>query len=151
MKAGTRKRLSQKERKAVYELCDGHCAYCGKEITIREMQVDHYLSFEFGFAITQGKGEIDSMDNYLPACRSCNYRKSGGHIESFRRSVTALHDVLMRDSVTYRDAVRFGQVTPSQHVQQFYYEKIGATIPAMKWDEDFRKMMHDAYFKVVEE
>ena len=63
MKTGTRKRLSQKERKAVYELCGGHCAYCGKEIAIKEMQVDHYISFEFGLTIVQGKGEIDSMDN----------------------------------------------------------------------------------------
>ena len=55
-----------------------------------------------------------------------------------------------RPDPRYRDAVRFGQVVPSQHVQEFYYEKIGLTIPAMKWDEEFRNMMHKEYFKEVE-
>ncbi|MBQ6960851.1 MAG: HNH endonuclease [Clostridia bacterium] len=136
-----RKRITPKERQHVYALCDGHCAYCGKEITIREMQVDHYLSVETGPAIADGKGDIDSIDNYLPACRSCNYRKSMMHVDQFRANVSRLHQVLMRDSVTYRDAVRFGQVTPNEHVQEFYFEKIGVKIPAMEWDADFRCMM----------
>jgi 5-methylcytosine-specific restriction endonuclease McrA len=28
-------------REEVYNKCSGHCAYCGKEITIKQMQVDH--------------------------------------------------------------------------------------------------------------
>ena len=151
MKPVIRKRITQKEREYVYNLCDGHCAYCGKEITKKEMQVDHYLSHEFGYAIAQDKGEIDSLDNYLPSCRSCNYRKSGSHVENFRANICRLHFVLMRDSVTYRDAVRFGQVIPNEHVQQFYFEKIGLHIPAMEWDKDFREMMHNAHFKEVEQ
>jgi hypothetical protein len=111
------------------------------------MQVDHYLSFEFGYAIAQGQGEIDSEDNYLPACRSCNYYKSGMHIEQFRRMVSKWHEILMRDSVTYRNAVRFGQVIPAQHVPEFYFEKIGIHIPAMDWDKDFRIKLHKAYFE----
>lgn len=136
-----RKRITPKERQRVYELCAGHCAYCGREITIREMQVDHYLSVEVGPAIAGGKGDINSIDNYLPACRSCNYRKSMMHIDQFRANVSRLHGVLMRDSVTYRDAVRFGQVLPNEHIQEFYFEKIGLKIPAMEWDAEFRALM----------
>lgn len=143
---GKRRRLSKNERQVVYDRCGGHCAYCGKQIAMKDMQVDHYLSYEFGYVLAEGKGDIDSLDNMLPACRSCNYRKSGSHIEAFRRNVSRLTEVLMRDSVTYRDAVRFGQVIPSQHVQEFYYEKIGLHIPAMDWDQDFREDMHESYF-----
>ncbi len=28
------------DRKSVYEKFDGRCAYCGREITIKQMQVD---------------------------------------------------------------------------------------------------------------
>ena len=33
--------------------------------------------------------------------------------------------VLARDSVTYKNAVRFGMVVPSPHPVRFYFEKIG--------------------------
>ncbi len=29
------------DRQQVYDKCDGHCAYCGVEITLKQMQVDH--------------------------------------------------------------------------------------------------------------
>ena len=29
------------DREEVYNKCDGHCAYCGNEITIKQMQIDH--------------------------------------------------------------------------------------------------------------
>jgi len=139
-----RKRIPKDIRIRVFNLCGGHCAYCGCDITTKEMQVDHYLSFESGFAIAQGKGNIDSEDNYLPACRSCNYYKSGMHIENFRAMVYRWCEILMRDSVTFRNAVRYGQVKLNQHAPEFYYEKIGVKIPAMEWDKDFRETMAKA-------
>lgn len=32
--------------------------------------------------------------------------------------------VLMRDSVTYKNAVRFGLVTPTPHPVKFYFEQL---------------------------
>lgn len=142
-----RKRIPKDVRTRVFNLIPGRCAYCGCEITPKEMQVDHYLSFEFGYAIAQGKGDIDSEDNYLPACRSCNYYKSGMHIEQFRRMIGRWCDILKRDNVTYKNAVRFGQVIENPHEQQFYFEKAGIHIPAMDWDKEFREEMHKAYFR----
>lgn len=136
-----RKPINKNVRARVFNLCKGHCAYCGCQIDPKDMQVDHYLSFELGFAIAQGKGEIDSEDNYMPACRSCNYYKSGMHVEQFRDMVYRWPDILMRDSVTFRNAVRFGQVKIERHDPEFYYETIGVTIPAMEWDKDFRETM----------
>lgn len=36
--------------------------------------------------------------------------------------VESMPSVLMRDSVTYRNAVRFGLVTPNPHPVKFYFE-----------------------------
>ena len=72
-----RTNIDQATRRKVYMKCKGHCAYCGKEIDISEMQVDHVESHYRH----QGKDEID---NYLPSCRDCNGLKSDYLLEEFR-------------------------------------------------------------------
>lgn len=72
-----RSAISRDMRKAVYEKCQGHCAYCGKPISMEEMQVDHVDSHYRH----QGK---DEYDNYLPSCRDCNGLKSDYLLEEFR-------------------------------------------------------------------
>lgn len=74
--------------------------------------------------------ELDVMSNYLPACRSCNHYKSTLSIERFRMCVERFPSVLMRDSVTYKNAVRFGLVVPNPHKVEFYFEKLGIKIPS---------------------
>lgn len=69
--------IDQATRRLVYMKCDGHCAYCGKEIEFNEMQVDHVDSHYRH----HGK---DELDNYLPACRDCNGLKSDYLLEEFR-------------------------------------------------------------------
>jgi hypothetical protein len=121
-----RRRLSKAERQAVYEKCGGHCAYCGKEITVSEMQADHFVSLR--------RGGSDEINNMLPACRSCNHYKDTLTLEGLRDSIQKWPAVLERDSVTYRNAVRFGMIVPNPHPVQFYFEKIGLKIG--KDDED---------------
>jgi 5-methylcytosine-specific restriction endonuclease McrA len=111
-----RRKLSKDERKQVYEKCNGHCAYCGAQIEFKEMQVDHVDAFRFGGA--------DTVDNMLPACRSCNHYKSTMDIETFRIMIGRWTDILTRDSVTYRNAVRYGQVTPTPKPVVFYFETL---------------------------
>ena len=78
---GTRRRksLPKDVRRKVYEIHDGHCAYCGKEIDIKDMQVDHIQSVYLGGA--------DEIANYRPACRSCNFYKSTMSIERLREEL----------------------------------------------------------------
>lgn len=40
--------FSRKTREAVYAKYDGHCAYCGRAIDIKDMQVDHFLPLRAG-------------------------------------------------------------------------------------------------------
>ena len=128
-----RPRISKGIKKSVYEICAGHCAYCGCEITEKQMQVDHVVPFEFAELCVAEGHDPNSIENYLPACRSCNNYKHTLSIEKFRKCVSRWHDVLMRDNVTYKNAVRFGQVQPTPHEQVFYFEKIGVHPKALDW------------------
>ncbi len=110
-----RRRLSKWERTQVYDKMGGHCAYCGCAIEFNEMQVDHIVALHQG-----GK---DTLDNMLPACRSCNHYKDTLTVEGFRERVQRLHRTLMRDSITYKNAVRFGMVKPNLHKVVFFFEK----------------------------
>jgi 5-methylcytosine-specific restriction endonuclease McrA len=38
-----RKAISKKMRLEVYNKYNGHCAYCGKELEYKDMQVDHLI------------------------------------------------------------------------------------------------------------
>lgn len=102
-------------RRRVYEKTNGHCAYCGCELEYSNMQVDH--------VIPRANGGTNDFNNLLPACRSCNHRKGTSTVESFRKQVELFTSVLERDSVTYRNAVRFGLVIPNPHPVIFYFEK----------------------------
>ena len=113
-----RKRLSQAERQSVYAKTNGRCAYCGCEITLSNFQIDHLSPVAHG-------GKCD-LNNLYPACRSCNHRKGTSDLESFRKQIEVFPSVLQRDSVTYRNAVRFGVVTSTPHKVKFYFEKMEA-------------------------
>ena len=39
-----RKVISKKDRELVYKMYDGHCAYCGCELELKDMQLDHFNS-----------------------------------------------------------------------------------------------------------
>ncbi len=117
----TRRRLTKQERKIVYNKCNGHCAYCGCGLEYENMQVDHVIPLN-GFAV---QGE-DTLDNMLPSCRNCNHYKGMTQLEDFRKMVEDMPRVLMRDSVTYKNAVRFGLVKPDPHPVEFYFEKMAA-------------------------
>lgn len=110
-----RRQLTKAERLKVYGKCEGHCAYCGCDITLAQMQVDHKQPIS--------RGGTDVMGNYLPACRSCNNYKNTMTVEQFRMMAGRWHDALLRDSAAYRMAVRFGRIVPQMGKVEFYFEK----------------------------
>lgn len=86
---------------------------------MKQMQVDHVQPISVN-------GD-DSLGNMLPACRSCNYYKGAELLETFRRYVEKFPSTLSRDSVAYRNAVRFGMVVPRPHKVVFYFEQLERT------------------------
>ena len=113
-----RKKLTAAERRAVYDKLGGHCAYCGCDLACEDMQVDHFLPI-------RGGEDRDKLDNMLPACRSCNHYKRGNTLEGWRKMLEATPETLERDCYTYRQAVRFGTVTPTHKKIIFYFEREG--------------------------
>lgn len=111
-----RRRLTPAERMTVYNKCNGHCAYCGCELEYKDMQADHVEALQ--------RGGADTLDNMLPACRSCNHYKSSMDLETFRKCLERMPIVLERDCVTYKIAKRFGIVQPVKEKVKFYFEEI---------------------------
>lgn len=111
----TRRKLSKSERLLVYQKCGGHCAYCGCDLEYADMQVDHAKPLKIGGA--------DDISNMLPACRSCNHYKATLDVEGYRKYLAGIAHRLMRDSVTFQVATRFGIVNHMGDDVIFYFEQ----------------------------
>lgn len=111
-----RKPIPKSVRTSVYLMYNGHCAYCEAEIAYKDMQVDHATPLRIGGA--------DDISNYLPACRSCNHYKATLDVEGFRKYLSGIRKRLMRDSVAYQVAERYGIVKNNSDDVNFYFEKM---------------------------
>ena len=111
-----RKKLSKAQRFQLYEKYNKRCAYCGCELDYNEMQVDHKIP-----VYLEGK---DVLENYLPACRSCNLYKRTMTIEKFRLQLETLGMRMKRDSSNYRILLRYGLINEQEQKVRFYYEKL---------------------------
>ena len=120
-----RKTISKKTRQFVYDKLGGHCAYCGKKIEIKDMQIDHVYPLKLQYKTFD---DLDVVENMLPACRKCNRYKYTLTLSKFRKRIEELTENLERNSVAYRNAVSFNQVIPNKHKQEFYFEKVGFEI-----------------------
>ena len=110
-----RRKLTKPERQQIYDKCNGHCAYCGCKLEYKNMQVYHVIPL--------CRGGEDAMSNMLPSCRSCNHYKATLTIEEFRKYLSRIHDRLVRDSVAYNVAERYGIVKYNPEPIVFYFEK----------------------------
>ena len=111
--ARRRKSLSKDMRREVYEMYGGHCAYCGREIDIKEMQVDHVQSVYLG-----GK---DERSNYRPACRSCNFYKSTMSVDGLREQLGLIAGRLEKLFI-FRLALAYGLIQLTGRPVKFYFE-----------------------------
>ena len=112
--ARRRKALSKDMRRKVYAMYGGHCAYCGREIDIKEMQVDHVQAVYLG-----GK---DELANYRPACRQCNFYKSTMSVEDLREQLGLIVGRLEK-FFTFRLALAYGLIRLTGRPVKFYFEE----------------------------
>lgn len=103
------------DRKAVYEKYGGRCAYCGREIDFKDMQVDHI--------VPQRNGENDDISNLNPSCRLCNHYKQANSLEGFRDAIRKIPCKLERDSYIYRVGMAYGFYSSEEMEVKFYFEK----------------------------
>ena len=106
--------MTKKMRERIYTKYNGHCAYCGKEISIKDMQVDHIIP-------RYHKGE-DNEENLNPACRACNFYKSTWTMETFRENIRTMIDRLEKVFI-FKLAVKYGLIEIKKKPIKFYFEK----------------------------
>lgn len=112
-----RRRISAEERKKVFDTYNGRCAYCGTQITLSGMQIDHKKPLAIG-------GE-DEFNNMIPACRSCNKYKHTLDIEGFREYLSGIPKRVRRDDVAFQVGERYGVLQVNDVPVVFYFEKVG--------------------------
>lgn len=109
-----------KERMAVYQKYEGHCAYCGRAIEYKDMQVDHKIAQKNkGRRYTEE--QIECFENYMPACRSCNHYKRAHSLETFRRYIKEIPKKLKQNYI-YKVGLNYGNVIENEKPIKFYFE-----------------------------
>jgi 5-methylcytosine-specific restriction endonuclease McrA len=117
------------QRKAVYQKYGGHCAYCGKEISLKDMQVDHFepkcIKGPIGKDI-DGKyifPDLNVFSNLMPSCSRCNHYKRANDIEYFRYMIKTIHERI-HDNYIVKVAWDFGIIKYNKWDEMFYFERI---------------------------
>jgi 5-methylcytosine-specific restriction endonuclease McrA len=116
------------DRELVYNKCSGRCGYCGNEITLKQMQIDHIVPVFRGwkdnelerYDLTRGTNDFD---NLLPTCARCNKWKSTHKLEQFRKEIELQLERLRRDSPGYRLGLDYGLIKENEKKVVFYFEK----------------------------
>lgn len=118
-----RKTIPKKVRLEVYEKYDRHCAYCGKLLEYKDMQVDHLIPFQRERFKKYAEEEIECFENYMPACRRCNHYKRAHSLETFRKMIEEIPAKLFRDNYIYKVGLDYGIVSAEDKPKiKFYFE-----------------------------
>lgn len=110
--------FSKATRQVVYEKYNGRCAYCGREIAYKDMQVDHYIP-KRGY----NESGSDDISNLMPSCRMCNHYKRANSLETFRRYIQEIPRKL-KENYIYKVGMVYGNVIENKKPIVFYFEKV---------------------------
>lgn len=130
-----RKAISPKTRQLVYQKCNGHCAYCGCELEYKDMQVDHIVSVYINEYFSMGNrkqikdvltdDELNSISNFMPSCRACNFYKGTSSLESFRKNLSTMLYRNLKDNFNYKLLKKYELISENIHPVKFYFEEMG--------------------------
>ena len=115
-----RKGIMKIDRLAVYNRYSGHCAYCGKLITLSTMQIDHIVPKARGWKVS----DVNDMSNTNPSCRSCNLYKRNHSLEGFRKKYLGMLHLRLAKQFTVKIAIDYGIVKLEKWNGVFWFEKV---------------------------
>jgi 5-methylcytosine-specific restriction endonuclease McrA len=116
--------FSKSVRERIYQKFNGHCAYCGRAIDYKGMQIDHYYpQCKARFYARRSKIDVHAETNLMPTCRRCNHYKRARTPKQFKELMQTLHERLEAIYIL-KVAVDFGMVTVQPFDGRFYFEKI---------------------------
>lgn len=110
----------KEQRINVYNKYGGCCAYCGAEISIKDMQIDHMVPRAHkGYA----HDFIEDISNKMPSCRGCNHYKRACSLENFRTWLLGNLHKRLEKQYTVKIAIKYGIVSLTPFDGKFYFEK----------------------------
>lgn len=128
--------FSKEQRIKIYSKYNGKCAYCGCDILLNNMQIDHVIpqrNFEWHIKNRHFKvpdflkhltiDDLNNEDNLLPSCRVCNGWKSTSDLELFRSELEVQTKRLNERSSNYRIAKKYGLIEEINNPIIFYFEE----------------------------
>lgn len=107
-------------RQKVYEKYSCKCGYCGKDLKLKEMQVDHIEPLWTSF---KSESNLNDFDNLMPSCRSCNHYKRGDNLEQFRHKMKTLHKRVCSHYIG-KVALDYSIVSINPFNGSFYFETL---------------------------
>jgi hypothetical protein len=136
--------LSKKSREAIFNKYGGRCAYCGCTLA-KGWHADHLkpIRRKMKYCSVQQRdiptGELrypkrEVLENYNPACASCNINKHSMSLEEFRNLVGGFLKSLNRDSTQYKIAKRYGFIIEVEQPVVFYFEKVRTECVSLEKD-----------------
>ena len=112
--------MTQQIRLQVYNKYGGRCAYCGRKIELKDMQVDHIWPQHMMKLIDAEK--MNGIENLNPSCYRCNHYKRGESLEHFRQLMKTLHERVKKIYIC-KVAEDYGIIKVEPWNGRFYYEK----------------------------
>lgn len=131
--------FSKQQREKIYLKYSGKCAYCGCDITIKQMQIDHIIPqkdflhyiknrVRIPYFLTHlTELDVNNDDNLNPACIVCNKWKSSHDLELFRSELFEQIKRLNDYSSNYRIAKRYGLLEEKLKPIKFHFEQFLTT------------------------
>ena len=114
-------KMAKINRQVVYDKLNHHCGYCGCDlVNIKDMQVDH-IEPQWKFKEGYVDGDMNSEDNLISTCRTCNHYKRGYDLEGFRELMVSLHKRI-QDIYIVKVGIKHGIVNIKPFDGKFYFE-----------------------------
>ena len=111
--------LLLKDRQEIWNKYGRRCAYCGKKLEYKQMQVDHIIPKKWK---RRGYKNLNRMDNLNPSCARCNFYKRSRDLKGFRKLMSTLHTRLEMHFIN-KVGVDFGMITIKPFDGVFFFEK----------------------------
>jgi len=112
--------MNRQTKEIIFKKYNGHCAYCGIEITMKTLQVDHIYPKVYGGS--------DYMENLNPSCKHCNNYKCFYGIKALRGALNTMFneklEYLFKSKTKMQVAINFGIVKLEKWDGLFYFEKL---------------------------
>ena len=110
-------------RQQVFDKYSGHCAYCGRAIDIKDMQIDHINPLWRGHYDSHPNQGNNDLINLNPSCRRCNFRKSTMTIEQFRAELKEQCKRIMERNFQVKQSMDYNLLEYHDKPIVFYFEK----------------------------